>query len=115
MPLPARVRADHLDRYASEVEAAVYFVCLEALQNVTKHARASQVEIRLGSLAHELSFEITDDGAGFEMTTDGGGSGLRNMVDRIEGLGGRLEIRSTAKGGTTVRGTIPIAAMEAVS
>jgi signal transduction histidine kinase len=114
MPLPATVSADHLDRYPPEVEAAVYFVCLEALQNVTKHAQASRVEIKIRSVTHELSFEVTDDGAGFEVAKDATGSGLRNMADRIEGMGGRLEIRSTANGGTTVAGTVPIEAMEAV-
>ncbi len=62
MPLPAAIHADHLERFPPEVEAAVYFVCLEALQNVTKHARASRVQINVQSLADELSFEVTDDG-----------------------------------------------------
>ena len=115
MPVPAIVRADHLDRYQPEVEAAVYFVCLEALQNITKHARASRVEITLHSLTHELIFEVTDDGAGFEVAKDASGSGLRNMIDRIEGLGGRLEIRSLAHTGTTIGGRVPVGAMEAVS
>jgi signal transduction histidine kinase len=115
MPLPAIVTADHLDRYAPEVEAAIYFVCLEALQNVTKHARASRVEISLHSLADQLNFEVTDDGAGFDVAKDARGSGLRNMIDRIEGMGGRLEIRSTANYGTTVKGTVSAGAMEAVS
>lgn len=115
MPLLATIRADHLDRYTPDVEAAVYFVCLEALQNVTKHALASRVEINLRSLAHELSFEVTDDGAGFDVAKDARGSGLRNMIDRIEGMGGRLEIRSTAHHGTTVSGTVSAGATEAVS
>jgi signal transduction histidine kinase len=114
VPLAATVNADGLERYPPEVEAAVYFVCLEALQNVTKHARASRVAINLRSLAHELSFEVTDNGAGFEAAKDARGSGLRNMIDRIEGIGGRLEIRSAAHQGTTVTGTLPIGAMEAV-
>jgi signal transduction histidine kinase len=114
MPLSVTIGADHLERYPLEVEAAVYFVCLEALQNVTKHARASRVEISLRSLDHELSFEVTDDGAGFDPAKDARGSGLRNMADRIEGMGGRIEIRSTANHGTTVMGTVPIGAMKAV-
>jgi signal transduction histidine kinase len=113
--LPVTIRADHVNRYPPEVEAAVYFVCLEALQNVTKHAQASRVEINLRSLAHELSFQVTDDGIGFAPAKDAGGSGLRNMIDRIEGIGGRLVIRSEASLGTTVSGAVPIGAMEAVS
>ena len=114
MPLPATVNADHLDRYTPEVEAAVYFVCLEALQNVTKHAQASRVDISLRSVDYELCFGVTDDGEGFDPAKDASGSGLRNMVDRIEGIGGRLEIRSTPNGGTTVSGIVPLGVMEAV-
>ena len=109
------IRADDLHRYPPDLEAAVYFVCLEALQNVTKHARASRVEINVQSLAHELSFDVTDDGAGFDLAQDAGGAGIRNMMDRIEGMGGQLEIRSAADHGTTVSGTVPIGAIEAVS
>jgi signal transduction histidine kinase len=115
MPLPATVRADDVRRYSPEVEAAVYFVCLEALQNITKHARASRVDIRLHSLASELSFEVIDDGAGFELAKEAHGSGLRNMTDRIEGIGGRLQIQSEAHHGTTVTGAVPAGAMEAAS
>jgi signal transduction histidine kinase len=115
MPVLATIVADDVHRYASEVEAAVYFVCLEALQNVTKHARASRVEINLRSLTDQLSFEIADDGAGFDLATNPRGSGLINMMDRIEGIGGRLQIRSAAHHGTTVSGTVPARAMQAVS
>jgi signal transduction histidine kinase len=114
LPFSVTLQADHLERYPVEVEAAVYFVCLESLQNVTKHARASRVEINLRSSTHELSFEVSDDGTGFDVARDARGSGLRNMMDRIEGMGGRLEIRSAANGGTTVSGTVPVGAMEAV-
>jgi signal transduction histidine kinase len=115
MPISATVRADDLTRYPPDVEAAVYFVCLEALQNVTKHARASRVQINLRSLTDELSFEVTDDGAGFDVAKGARGSGLRNMIDRIEGMGGRLVIRSEGNGGTSIEGTVPIGAMEPVS
>jgi signal transduction histidine kinase len=113
MAVPARVVADDIDRYAPDIEAAIYFVCLEALQNVTKHAMASHVQITLHSRKTALSFDITDDGAGFDVTKDAKGSGLRNMTDRIDAIGGRLEIRSAARG-TTVSGVIPIRAMEPV-
>ncbi len=115
MPLPVTVAAAHLDRYAPEVEAAVYFVCLEALQNVTKHARASRVQIHLRPDKGALSFEVTDDGSGFAVTRTGDGSGVRNMTDRIEAMGGRLEIRSAPHRGTTVSGQVPVRAMEPVS
>jgi signal transduction histidine kinase len=114
MPMPATIHADLLDRYPAEVEAAVYFVCLEALQNVTKHARASRVEISLRCLDHQLSFEITDDGVGFDVAKDARGSGLRNMIDRLEGIGGWLVIRSEADHGTSITGRVSIGEMEAV-
>jgi signal transduction histidine kinase len=115
MPLQVTIRADDAHRYQPEIEAAVYFVCLEALQNVTKHARASRVEINLRSLADELSFEVTDDGAGFDLERSVHGSGLRNMMDRIEGIGGRLDICSATNRGTTVSGLVPIRALEPVA
>jgi signal transduction histidine kinase len=114
MPVQATVRADQLDRYAPDVEAAVYFVCLEALQNVAKHARASRVEIDIHSVSGSLRFEVIDDGNGFDVAKDARGAGLRNMIDRIEGMSGRLAIRSEAGRGTTVTGTVPTGAMEAV-
>ena len=114
MPLPVTIRADQLGRYPLEIEAAVYFVCLEALQNVTKHARASRVDIRLRSVDYELCFEVADDGAGFDLAKDAGGSGIRNMTDRIEGIGGRLVVGSDARRGTTISGTVPLGVMEAV-
>jgi signal transduction histidine kinase len=113
MAVPTNVAADDVDRYPPDVEAAVYFVCLEALQNVTKHAKASQVQITLRSRTMDLSFDITDDGTGFDVTKDGKGSGLRNMSDRIDAMGGRLEIRSAPEG-TTVSGMVPMRAMEPV-
>jgi signal transduction histidine kinase len=113
MAVPAKVAAEDVDRYSPDVEAAVYFVCLEALQNVTKHAKASHVQITLRSRQTALSFDIADDGTGFDVTKDAKGSGLRNMTDRIDAMGGRLEIRSAAQG-TTVSGVVPIRAMERV-
>jgi signal transduction histidine kinase len=113
MAVPSDVTADDIDRYSPDVEAAVYFVCLEALQNVTKHAKASHVQITLHSRQTALSFDIADDGTGFDVTKDSKGSGLRNMSDRIDAMGGRLEIRSAPQG-TTVSGVVPIRAMEPV-
>ena len=109
----ANVEADQIGRYAPDIEAAVYFTCLEALQNVTKHAKASHVQITLRSRKMALSFDITDNGTGFDVTKDSKGSGLRNMTDRIEAMGGRLEIRSGAQS-TSVSGLVPIRVKEPV-
>jgi signal transduction histidine kinase len=113
--VPVRIHSDGISRYPIESEAAVYFCCLEALQNVAKYANASSVDVRL--LVHEgrLSFEVSDDGIGFDAKTVQYGSGLGNMRDRLEAAGGRLEVRSTPGSGTTVAGYVPVKGAEGVS
>ncbi|HVC42459.1 MAG TPA: sensor histidine kinase, partial [Candidatus Saccharimonadales bacterium] len=105
--LPVRVAAAGVGRYAQDVEATVYFCVLEALQNVQKYAGASQVEVRLQDAAGTLSFAVTDDGTGFDPATTRKGAGLTNMSDRIDALGGSIEISAHAGGGTCVSGTLP--------
>ena len=106
--LPVDVTADGVSRYPQELEAAVYFCCLEALQNVTKYAGASQASVRLSAANGSLDFEVRDDGAGFEMATTPKGSGLTNMTDRIDALGGNLQLTSTPGAGTRITGSLPI-------
>ena len=112
-PVPVRVDADSIGRYSQEAEAAVYFCCLEAMQNVTKYAAASRVAVRLTQKNGALIFEVSDDGRGFDPNASQRGSGLQGMADRIEAIGGTLEIESAVGAGTTVRGRIPARAMEA--
>jgi signal transduction histidine kinase len=114
-PIAVTIEADGIGRYRQEVEAAVYFCALEALQNVAKYAGASNAVIRLAQEPGGLSFEISDDGAGFDPATTPRGSGLQNMADRLEAIGGRLEIDSQPAHGTTVRGSVPARAAEAGS
>ncbi|MDP9242086.1 MAG: histidine kinase [Actinomycetota bacterium] len=106
-PLPVAVESDGTGRYPQELEAAVYFSCLEALQNVGKYAGASGVRVRLHDRGGNLVFEVEDDGAGFDVAATRQGSGLQGMADRLEALGGTLEIRSSPGGGTTVIGRVP--------
>ena len=106
--LPVTIEADDLGRFPREVEAAVYFTILEALQNTTKYAGASSPSVRLRGSADSLHFEVVDDGAGFDMGTVVAGSGLANMGDRIDSVGGTFRIESTVGSGTTVSGTIPL-------
>src|SRR3981081_3601087 len=75
-PLPVSVDADGVGRYPQDVEAAVYFCCLEALQNVQKYARASRATVSLAALNGDLRFEVEDDGAGFDVAVTPHGSGL---------------------------------------
>jgi signal transduction histidine kinase len=103
----ASVEADGIGRYPQEVEAAVYFSALEALQNVAKYANARRVVVRLTERDGVLRFAVEDDGAGFDPST-ARGSGLVNMRDRVEAVGGDLTIRSSPGGGTTVEGRIDV-------
>jgi signal transduction histidine kinase len=106
--LAIAVSADGTSRYAPEVEAAVYFAVLEALQNVAKYAEASRVEVRLSQDDGRLAFEVTDDGRGFDPDRIGYGTGLQGMADRLAALDGSLAIRSAPGTGTAVRGSIPV-------
>jgi signal transduction histidine kinase len=108
------VDAEGVERYAQDVEATVYFCVLEALENVQKHARASQVVVRLRGHADVLTFEIEDDGAGFDTAAVTRGAGLTNMVDRVEALGGSVDVTSAPGAGACVSGNVPAPAREPV-
>jgi signal transduction histidine kinase len=103
------VHAAAVGRYSKSVEAAVYFCCLEALQNVAKHAGpAAHAEVRLGQRDGHLWFEVIDSGVGFVSSAISSGNGLTNMHDRIEAVGGTLTVTSPRGSGTIVRGSVPI-------
>lgn len=96
-------------RYAPEVESAVYFCCLEAVQNAAKHAPGASARVRLKGTVSRLEFTVSDTGPGFDpAAVPGTGSGLRNMRDRLEALGGSLEVVSAPGRGTAVRGSVDI-------
>jgi len=107
-PLPVVVEPDGVGRYAAEIEAAVYFCCLEALNNVGKYAQASAASVLVAESDGDLTFAVTDDGAGFDATRTPRGSGLQNMRDRIEALGGAIRIDSRPGEGTTIAGRVPV-------
>ena len=109
-PLPVTVTADTIGRFPQDTEAAVYFCCLEALQNTAKYAHATQARICLRAAYGTLSFTVSDDGAGYDPRHTPMGSGLRNMADRLAALGGRLQVQSVPGHGTTVTGHLPIPA-----
>ena len=110
--LPVVVEAEGVARYPQEVEAAVYFCVLEALQNVQKYAGASHATIRLSHLEAKLAFTVEDDGHGFDPSTTRRGSGLTNIADRLDALGGGLEVTSGPGTGTRLTGSVPSSPVE---
>jgi signal transduction histidine kinase len=107
--LPTAVAADGIGRYPQGVEAAVYFCCLEALQNAGKHAGSdAEISITLREEEHALLFEVADDGAGFDAAAAEMGHGFVNMRDRVGAFGGSLLVDSAPGRGTRVTGRIPL-------
>jgi len=106
--IPVEVQADGIDRYPQDVEAAVYFCCLEALQNVQKYAKATRAIVHLAERDGDLIFEVEDDGKGFDPATAKRGSGMTNMADRLDALGGGVEVDSALGRGTQLRGHVPV-------
>jgi signal transduction histidine kinase len=112
---PIEVQAAGVRRHNPDLEAAVYFCCLEALQNVGKYAGASSATIRLTEVNGNLVFEVEDDGSGFDTSKFSYGTGLQGMADRLAALGGELEVRSIPGAGTTVTGRLPARSLEPVA
>jgi signal transduction histidine kinase len=110
--LPVQVEAEDIGRYSQDIEAAVYFCCLEAVQNVAKYAQATTVTIRLKRAGEDLQFTVSDDGQGFDSAITVRGSGLQNMADRLAALGGDLDVSSKPGEGTTVTGVVPAAVLQ---
>jgi signal transduction histidine kinase len=105
------VDADTVGRYPADIEATVYFCTLEALQNVAKYAGADRTVIRLSQSNGSLTFEVVDDGRGFDPDAVADGSGLQGMADRLAAVGGSLEVRSAPGRGTTLAGSVPVSAV----
>ncbi|HSK55585.1 MAG TPA: sensor histidine kinase [Jiangellales bacterium] len=111
--LPVEVTATGVGRYPAPVEAAVYFCCLEALQNAAKHSGARHVDVRLHGDDHGLTATVQDDGRGMDGARFAGGAGLSNMRDRIDAVGGTLTVESQPGRGVTVRARVPAALVPA--
>ena len=107
-PLTVTVDVAMPDRFDQDTEAAVYFCCLEALQNSAKHAPDATVKIRLWRENGHLFFQIKDDGPGFDPDSAVRGHGLVNMTDRLGAIGGRVRWTSQPGQGVDVSGSLPI-------
>ena len=105
-PVPVRVEIAASSSLSEEVEVAAYFLCSEALTNVTKYAGPANVLITVAATGSQLEIVITDDGFGGAQLM--GGSGLRGLQDRIEALGGTFSLESPLGRGTTVRAVLPL-------
>lgn len=109
--IPVTVEGDRLGRFGQDIEAAVYFCTLEALNNVAKYAASSRATVSLTQAGGVLAFSVSDDGPGFDTSATGYGTGLQGMADRIDAIGGTVEVRSTLGQGTTVWGRLPVTAL----
>jgi signal transduction histidine kinase len=113
--IPVMLDADGVGRFGQDIEAAVYFCCLEALQNIGKYAAAAEVRICMAARDGSLQFTVSDNGAGYDAGRTPMGSGQRNMADRLAALDGRLEVRSVPGQGTIVSAHLPLPAVTAQS
>jgi signal transduction histidine kinase len=106
--IPVRISAGEIGRSDHVSEIAVYMSCLELVQNTVKHAgRGASVTIRLRSEAEQLAFTVHDSGCGFDPATTPQGAGLTSVHDRIDSVGGRVDIATAPGRGTTVAGVVP--------
>jgi len=104
---PITVSAHGIRRCRPEVENAVYFTCLAAIDNAAKHAGPAQVSVRAWDTAQALHFTVCDTGCGFDPDHTPGGAGLSNMHDRIAAVGGTLAVDSRPSRGTRLHGSVP--------
>jgi signal transduction histidine kinase len=105
-PIPVELRLMTRERFPEPVEVAAYFVASEALANATKHSDASRIDVGLTTERDRLMLSVCDDGSGGADPRRG--SGLVGLRDRVEALGGTLEITSTPARGTSLAATLPI-------
>ena len=109
--VPTSVAADGVGRYAEATESSVYFCVLEALNNVAKYAGATTAAITLTQSNGDLRFIVSDDGRGFDPGTTGYGTGLQGMADRLDAVGGSLEVQSSPGEGTRIIGSLNVGPM----
>lgn len=99
--------ATEVGRLGREIESALYFTCLEALTNASKHAPTARVRVVLSRENGRVILEVADDGPGFHLAARERSHGLMNMSDRIAAIGGHIDVETLPGVGTLVRATIP--------
>ncbi|HKA98190.1 MAG TPA: ATP-binding protein, partial [Streptosporangiaceae bacterium] len=95
-------------RYSQGVETAVYFCCLEALQNAAKHAPEASAQVRVWEESGGLLFSVSDNGPGFDPEKARAGHGFVNMSDRLGAIGGTVRWESQRGRGSTITGSVPV-------
>ena len=113
--VPVTVEARGIGRLPKAVEIAAYFCCLEAMQNASKYARSPSITVTLRRAVDEVALSVRDEGIGFDTSATRRGVGMRSMVERVEALGGSLDVRSAPGRGTVVAARLPIGGREASS
>lgn len=116
--IPVTIDGTSRGRLPAAVEAALYFCCMEAVQNAAKHSGAGAVSVRVDELPRGWRLSIADDGIGFDPEDagrSGTGAGLVNMRDRIDAVGGSLTVTSAPGAGTTVTAAVPRAQLDETS
>jgi signal transduction histidine kinase len=108
-PMPVTVDVPGLARLPAAIEAALYFCCMEAVQNAVKHSGAGTVSVRVEEESHRWRLAVADDGNGFDLAQaePAFGMGLANMRDRLDAVGGTVEVTSLEGFGTTVTAVVP--------
>jgi signal transduction histidine kinase len=107
--LPTVVKADGIGRYPQDIESAIYFCCLEALQNAAKYAgEGAHATVSVREEEGGLVFEVSDDGQGFDVNERSIGAGFTNMMDRLGAIGGKMRVESTPGSGTRLSGVLPL-------
>ena len=106
--IAVRIAAGDIGRSDPDVETAVYLSCLEAVQNAAKHGGpGTSATVRVRRAGNELAFRVHDTGGGFDPRATATGGGLTGVQDRIEAVGGRVELVTAPGGGTTLSGAVP--------
>ena len=107
--MPVTVEITGANNVPVHLAAPAYFCCREAIQNASKHAGAgATLRVRVEATDHLLTFEVSDNGVGFDPYSRSAGGGLRSLRDRVEAVGGTFTVLSELGNGTTVTGQLPI-------